>query len=226
MINNTTATLECAAHVNAAASTMSIKGSVVTAPSSIRKHVLVRSDHRQKVLKRDQHQTEPDPDPAEVARAGNPAAPKHEHADQDEQKRNPGHIERQYLDDQGGADIGAQHHGKGRHQVDKPAGRECRNHQTCGRAALEDRCHAETGQEGSEPVAERVAQHPPELRAEGARNPGLDHVHAPNQERNCPAEIHQRQSCVHRARSVSNAVRLPLYTLSPGQSAHRDTRQK
>jgi hypothetical protein len=29
------------------------------------------------------------------------------------------------------------------------------------------------------------------LRAEGARNPGLDHVHAPNQERNRPDEIHQ-----------------------------------
>src|ERR1700730_14915333 len=34
---------------------------------------------------------------------------------------------------------------------------------------------------------------PAKLRAEGARNPGLDHVHAPNQERDCPAEIHQRQ---------------------------------
>jgi hypothetical protein len=36
MINNTTATLECAAQVNAAI-TMSISGSVVTAPSSIRR---------------------------------------------------------------------------------------------------------------------------------------------------------------------------------------------
>ena len=37
MINKTTATLECAAQVNAAASRMSISGSVVTAPSSTRK---------------------------------------------------------------------------------------------------------------------------------------------------------------------------------------------
>src|SRR5438270_7979882 len=44
--------------------------------------------------------------------------------------------------------------------------------------------------EGFEPSAERVAQHASELRAEGARDPGLDHVHAPNQESNCTAEIH------------------------------------
>jgi hypothetical protein len=36
------------------------------------------------VLKRDQYQTKPDPHPAEIARAGDPAAPKHENADQDE----------------------------------------------------------------------------------------------------------------------------------------------
>jgi hypothetical protein len=70
--------------------------------------------------------------------------------------------------------------------------------------------------EGLEPVADRVAQHPAELRAKGARNPGLHHVHAPNQERDCPAEIHERQSCIHPARSMSNAVRLSPYTLSPG----------
>jgi hypothetical protein len=37
MINNTMATLECAAQVNPAAIRMSISGSVVTAPSSIRR---------------------------------------------------------------------------------------------------------------------------------------------------------------------------------------------
>ena len=91
MINNTTATLECAAQVNAAASRMSISGSVVTAPSSIRK--LGTSSKgmiiEKQVLKRDQHQTKPDPHPAEVARAGHRAAPEHEHADQDQQERNP-----------------------------------------------------------------------------------------------------------------------------------------
>jgi len=65
-----------------------------------------------------------------------------------------------------------------------------------------------------------------ELRAEGTRDPGLDHVHAPNQERDCPAEIHQRQSCIHFARSVSNAVRLSPYTLSPGDQHTAIRRQK
>jgi hypothetical protein len=76
MINKTTATLECAAQVNPAASRMSIRGSVVIAPSS----------HREEVLKRDQHQTKADSHPAEVARSGNPAAPEHEDADQNEQE--------------------------------------------------------------------------------------------------------------------------------------------
>jgi hypothetical protein len=34
------------------------------------RHVLEGGDHREEVLKRDQHQTKPDPHPAEIARAG------------------------------------------------------------------------------------------------------------------------------------------------------------
>ena len=60
-----------------------------------------------------------------------------------------------------------------------------------GRAALEDRGYAQAGQKGLEPVAERVAQDAPELGAEGARDPGLDHVHAPNQEGNRTGEINK-----------------------------------
>ena len=116
------------------------------------RHVLVGCDHRKKVLKRDQHQTEPDPHPAQVARAGHPAAPKHENADQDEQKRNPGHVKRQHLDDQRGADIGAQHHGQRRHEADQPAGGKGRHHQARGRAALEYGRHAHPGQERLDPV--------------------------------------------------------------------------
>jgi hypothetical protein len=56
-------------------------------------------------------------------------------------------------DDQRGTDIGAQHDGQRLHQIDKPASGECRDHQTCGRAALEDRRCAQAGEEGSKPVA-------------------------------------------------------------------------
>ncbi len=125
------------------------------------RHVLEGGDHREEVLKRDQHQTKPDSDPAEVARAGNRAAPEHEHADQNEQERNPRHVERQHLDNQGGPDIGAEHDGERRNEVDKPAGGECRHHQTRGRAALKGRRHAHPCEEGFELVAERITQHPP-----------------------------------------------------------------
>jgi hypothetical protein len=50
------------------------------------RHVLIGCDHRQQVLKRDQYQTKPDTHPTEVARAGNPASPEHEYAEQDEKK--------------------------------------------------------------------------------------------------------------------------------------------
>jgi hypothetical protein len=48
--------------------------------------VIAPSSHREEVLKRDQHQTKADSHPAEVARSGNPAAPEHEDADQNEQE--------------------------------------------------------------------------------------------------------------------------------------------
>jgi len=163
------------------------------------RHVFVGRDHREQVRKRDQHQTQPDPDPAEIARTGDPAAPEHEHADQDEQERNLGYIERQHLDDQRSANVGAQHDRQGGHKVDKTSCGECGNHQSCGGAALKYRCYAQPGQEAFEPVAERIAQDTPELRSEGARDAGLHHVHAPNQQRNRTSEIDEGQSCIHPA---------------------------
>ena len=46
------------------------------------------------MLKRHQHQAEPYTDPAEVAGARHAAAPEHHHADQDEQERHAGYVER------------------------------------------------------------------------------------------------------------------------------------
>jgi hypothetical protein len=128
------------------------------------RHVLERRDHRQQVLTRDQDQTEPDPDPAEVARAGDPAAPKHEHAEQDEQKRDPRNIERQHLDDQRSADIGTQHDRQRGNEVDETAGGERRGHQPGCRAALQHRCHTQPRQKGFEAAGERVTWDAPELR--------------------------------------------------------------
>jgi hypothetical protein len=48
------------------------------------RHVFEGGNHREQVLKRDQHQTKPDPHPAEIPRAGHRATPEHEHPDQHE----------------------------------------------------------------------------------------------------------------------------------------------
>ena len=90
------------------------------------------------MLEGDQHQAEPDPHSTEVARAGHRTPPKHEHADQDEQKGYPRQVEGQHLDDQGGAHVGTQHDRQRRHEIDEPAGCKCRDHQPGCRAALEN----------------------------------------------------------------------------------------
>ena len=76
------------------------------------------------MLQRDQHQAKPDADPAEIARAGDRAAAEHQDAEQDQQERDRRHVERQHLDDQRRADIGAEHDGQRRDEIDEPAGRE------------------------------------------------------------------------------------------------------
>ena len=170
------------------------------------------------MLKRDQDQAKPDPDPPEVSRAGHAAAPEHEDADQDEQERDARDVEREHLDDHGGADIRPEHHSQRRDEVDKAAGGKPRDHKTRGRAALQYRRYTQTRQECFEPAAEGVAQDAPQLRAERARDPGLDHVHAPDQQRNGTGEVHQGQGCAHPAHSVPDTVMpLPLIRLGRRQ---------
>jgi hypothetical protein len=129
-------------------------------------------------------------------------------------------VERQHLSDQRGADIGAQHDRERGHEVDQPAGGERCDHQAGGRAALQDRGHADAGQKGFEPIAERVAQDASQLRAEGARDPGLDHVHAPDHEGDRTRKIHEREGGIHPARSASKAAGAlsPLYALGTRSS--------
>jgi len=61
-------------------------------------------------------------------------------------------------------------------------------------------------QKGLAPAADRVAQDAAEVRAERTRDPGLDHVYAPNQECDRTCQVHQGQGCVDPACSVPNGV--------------------
>jgi hypothetical protein len=101
--------------------------------------------------------------------------------------------------------LAAQHDGQRRHKVDKTIGGECRDHQSCSRAALKYRGYSQPSQEGFETVAKRIAKHAPKLWAESAHDPGLDHVHAPNEECDRSGEIYEGQSCVHPGASVSES---------------------
>ena len=118
--------------------------------------VLIRRDHRQQMVKSDQHQAESDASPAEIAGARDAAAPEHHHADQDEKERDPRDVKRKRLHDQRGADIRAEHHGKRRHQVDEAAGRESGHHRPRGGAALEDGSHAKAGEKRFHAIGESV----------------------------------------------------------------------
>ena len=121
------------------------------------RHVLVRREQVDKLMQGHQHQAKPDQHATEVTRAGRGAA-EHQHADQDERRGNLGDVERQHLHDERGADIGAEHDGKGGNQIDESAGCEAGNHEARCRAALQDGGDTHPGEEGFEAVAQGVAR--------------------------------------------------------------------
>jgi hypothetical protein len=81
--------------------------------------ILCRRQRIEQDMQRQQHQAEANQDAADVldARAG-PAAER-DQAENEQHGRDGGDIERQDLHDQRGADIGAEHDGKRRHQADQ-----------------------------------------------------------------------------------------------------------
>ena len=153
--------------------------------------VLIGRQQGDEIVQRHQHQAETDQDTAEIPRPGGGAA-EHQQADQDQGRRDLGDIEGQDLDDEGRADIGAQHDGERRHELDQTAGGEAGDHEARGRAALENGRHAHAGQEGLEAIAQRIAEEAAQPGAEGALDAGLHHVDAPQQERDRTGEIEER----------------------------------
>ena len=122
---------------------------------------------------------------------GGGAAAEQDDAEQDQGGRDFGDVEGQGLDDQRGADIGAEHHGQGGDQGHRAAGGKTGHHQAGGGAALQDRGDAEAGGEGGQAVAQRGAEPAAQVGAEAALDAGLHHVQAPQQQRDRAGQIEQ-----------------------------------
>ena len=161
------------------------------------RHVLIRCDHAEEVLQRDEHQPEADRRSPQIARPRHEAAAKQNDPDEDEKKRDLRDVERQQLDNQGRADIRPEHNGERWNQINEPACRKARHHQPRSGAALQHRSDPEPGEKRLQPPAERPTEEAAQIRTESALDPALDHVHAPQQERDRAGEIDQRQGGAH-----------------------------
>jgi hypothetical protein len=89
----------------------------------------------------------------------------------------------------GGPDVGAEHDGKRRNETDQTRSRERGGHEPSGGAALQESGQTQAGREGREPVAQRSRQQLPQLGAERAQDAALDHVQAPQQQRDTTHQI-------------------------------------
>ena len=95
------------------------------------------------------------------------------------------------LHDQRGADIGAEHDRKRRHQADQSFRGERARDQRGGGAALEQRGEAEAGGKGGEAVVQRLRQQQPQVGTERAQDSAVDHMQAPQQQRHAAHQIEQ-----------------------------------
>jgi hypothetical protein len=93
----------------------------------------------------EQHQPEPNAEPAEISAPAVVGRAEQDDADQHENRRHFADVEGQDLGDKGAAEVGAEHDGERRRQADRTARGERRHHQPgCG-AALQDRGYREAG---------------------------------------------------------------------------------
>ena len=161
------------------------------------RNVLVGRDDLEQLRERNQHETEPDGDPADVAHPSS-TGPEHRDARQQQQRRKPRDLEREGLHDEGGADIRPEHDRKRGNERDEATGGERGDHQPGRGAALEDGGHAEPRRR-LDAAAERQGEEPSQVGAEGALHPALHHMDAPQQQRDRAGEIEEAQRCVHRA---------------------------
>jgi hypothetical protein len=98
------------------------------------------------------------------------------------------------LDDQGRADIGAEHDGECRHQTDQ-AFRGKRTRDQGGRgAALEQRGQPKASGKCGQAVVQPLRQQQPQVGAEGAQNAAVDHMQAPQQQRDAAHQVEKNQA--------------------------------
>ena len=140
-------------------------------------------------VQRQQHQPEPDRDAADILDARARPGAEGDQADDEQDGGDGGDFERQDLHDQRGADIGAEHDGKRRHQADQAFRRERARDQRRRGAALEQRRQTEAGRKGGEAVVEPLRQQQAQVRAERAQDSAVDHVQAPQQQRNATHQV-------------------------------------
>ena len=165
------------------------------------RHVRIWGQKLDELMEGHQQKAEADEHAPEVARASR-STPEHQNTDQDQGGRHFCDVEGQHLDDEGRSDIGAEHDGERRHQIDQPAGREARHHQPGRGAALQKRCHPEAGEECFELVAQGMAEEGAQLGAEGPLHSGLNHVDAPQKERHRSGKINECERKIQRHGSL------------------------
>ena len=160
-------------------------------------------------MQRQQHQSEPDRDAADVLDARPRAAAEGDEADDEQHRCDGGDVERQNLHDQRGADVGPEHDRQRRHQADQAFGSEGTGDQCGRRAALEQRGQAEPGAKGGEAVVERFRQQEAQVGTECAQGAAVDHMQAPQQQRHAAHSIEKNHgSHAHAHPESSRTVRL------------------
>ncbi|MNP02174.1 hypothetical protein D3C76_940210 [compost metagenome] len=174
-------------------------------------------------LQREDDQPEADAHAAELAEAGLLAGEKEDHAEEDQQRRQPGQVQGQHPCHQRRADVRAEHDGERRGQQHQPLGDEGADQQRRGIAALHQGGHADTGGEGQRPATHAAAEQAAQVGAVHAEDPRSHDVRAPDEQGDGREQIEQRQHggppgdlegrCVH-ARGNSGAVRRVVTKLS------------
>ena len=158
------------------------------------RRVLRRRQRIEQDMQRQQHQAEPDKDAADVLDARARPAAEGDQADDEQHGRHGGDVERQDLHDQRGADIGAEHDGERGHQADEPLRGERTGDQRRRGAALEQGGQTEAGAKGGEAVAQGLRQQQAQIGSERAQDPAVDHMQAPQQQRDAAHQVEKNQT--------------------------------
>src|SRR5438093_3394209 len=133
-----------------------------------RRHPL--EDH----LEAEEHEPEPEDGLTHVLERASPGQEGDREAETDEQQRVVRHLERDQLDGERGADVGAEDDAERLAEGHQPGRDEADEHQRRGRRGLDDRGHGRAGGDGDRPVA----RHAREQRAQAAARRALQAVAA------------------------------------------------